>query len=166
MKRRLRRLVCVLLVVIGIGIPGCENEPEYEMSPEMNRFFVIMDSIYERTDESFESLTDAEKAFFYVSWLEMQVHNGGWHQWYFNWDDAEREEAIEATIAILQEIDAQKTAEMVQRAVPILSAGASPEDPRLDQLNQELWEQPDNLAMLILEWAENQPDQFKVNSPG
>ena len=107
----------------------------------------------------------AEKTFFFIDWLTMQVFNGGWEQWYHNWPEAERRQRIEETIEALEVIDAADTIALVQRAVAILDQSKGVYDERLSALDESLWEQPDDLARLIQDWARERIDQFAVEPP-
>ena len=130
------------------------------MSEEYQLFFELEERIYKRLDQ-YDSFSDAEKTFFLISWLMMQVFNGGWHQWYHNWPEPLRSQRVEETLDALREIGAPNTLILVQRAVVYLEE-ENPDslDPGLAELNQEFWDFPDPLTELTQDWAAERLDQF------
>ena len=152
--------VAPLLLCIFV-LPACDREKSTTtMSNDFALYDRLQDSIYARVDEQFDTLTEAEKTFFFIDWLNMQVHNGGWHQWYHNWPANERRQRIDQTIDALQEIGAIDTILLLQRAVERLDAGGAPDDEMLGELNEDLWDQPDDLTSLTQDWADDRLDQF------
>ena len=132
---------------------------------EFQLYFAIQDTIYPRVDDQFDSLNDAERTFFLIDWLDMQVHNGGFHQWYFNWSSADRQARVEDTLDALEVIGAADTVTLVERAVALLATFPAPDDPRLIELDDLFWDRPDELTGLTQAWAEEHIDQFSVTPP-
>jgi hypothetical protein len=101
-----------------------------------------------------------------VRWLDREVENGGFHQFFNNSPGDKTAE----TIAALEEIGATKTADILRRAAAMFPAGAPPQDrderltvlwrqfpdPKtFDPLNDEFYAYPDGLLeMLLAKFAE------------
>ena len=100
------------------------------MTFDSTRYRQLSDCIYKRVEKLYDSLSHAERTFFLLDWLDSQVHNGGWHQWYHNWSPGERRERIDQTVDALQEIGAIDTIILLRRAVDLLDdAAAAGDDP-------------------------------------
>ena len=72
----------------------------------------------------YQNLTDLEKTFNYVYWLEAEVNNGGFNQYFFN----SAGDYAQDTVKALQDIGANYTAELLQQAMSIFSDKAPSPD--------------------------------------
>jgi hypothetical protein len=91
----------------------------------------------------------------------MQVFNGGWYQWYESLDEDRRAERVEDVLDALKEIGAPDTLILVQRAVAFMKKkNPGPTDRRLNKLNEEFWDAPEDLTGLAQAWAEARLDEF------
>jgi hypothetical protein len=70
------------------------------------------------------SLTEPQKNFFYNQWLEMEINNGGFDQYFFNSSG----EFAHETVVSLKLIGAHKSVIMLQTAIDQFSNGIVPKD--------------------------------------
>tara|TARA_R110002167_G_scaffold42935_15_gene130090 strand:- start:11557 stop:12009 length:453 start_codon:yes stop_codon:yes gene_type:complete len=70
--------------------------------------------------KGFQSLTNKEKAIFTIWWLEAEVNNGGFHQYFWNSAGDHALLALEA----LNNIGASKTANLLENALEIGFSGS------------------------------------------
>lgn len=104
----------------------------------------------------FESLSHPEKVMNSVYWLETEINNGGFDQYYFN---SSGNYAIDAPIA-LEEIGANRTAEIVKEANSVFPGSSPPRDRDerariLDQITEDIQEK----------WNELENRFFKYEDP-
>lgn len=118
--------------------------------------------IFERYEKrGFEGLTEAERTAHCVWWLEAEVNNGGFDQFYFN---SAGDHAVE-TVAALERIGARHTAGIVTRANAAFRDGRPPREraarqkqllalskvakEELGELDDEFYEYRDDLKGLL-----------------
>ena len=77
------------------------------MTEEYKLFFELEDRLY-KNGRPYDSLNDTEKKFYMISWLMMQVFNGGWYQWYDALDEDMRTERVEDVLDALKAIGVAK----------------------------------------------------------
>ena len=102
------RFVCIFLVLCS-GLSMATNYPESfdEVEVKYSQF-------------GFQSLTDKEKAIFTIWWLEAEVNNGGFHQYFWNSAGDYALFALEA----LNNIGASVTANLLKSALDIGFSGS------------------------------------------
>jgi hypothetical protein len=122
----------------------------------------------------FESLTDPEKVFHLIFWLESEINNGGFEQYFFN---SSGNHALD-TPAALEEIGAHHTAELVRRAIKLFPGGTPPRDlyqrrkkleaiddtiiDKFDKLDTEFYEYNDPLEELQVKYLVKNKDKIKL----
>ena len=110
-----------------------------------------------------------EAAVFHISWLIIEVNNGGFHQYFFN---STGEHAVE-TAAMLRKIGAQQTAALIESGCQLFPNGAPPKDleerrAQLDQfslkqleklrdLEERFYSRREDLKLLLKQYWQSQP---------
>ena len=79
----------------------------------------------------FASLNDKEQAIYTIQWLEAEVNNGGFHQYF--WNSAGDHAAI--ALRSLRNIGATKTASLLKKAMDV-EFGGEPPSSRADRQTQ------------------------------
>ncbi len=123
----------------------------------------LSDLVFPRYDrDGFAALTPAEQVAHCVDWLEREVNNGGFDQFFWN---SAGDHAAE-TVAALETIGAAQFAAMVREAIACFPGGVVPSDrdqrtdvvmPALPQSTRDTWsaldgrfyEYPEDLAALL-----------------
>jgi hypothetical protein len=122
----------------------------------------LADAIQRKESErGFVSLTSHERVFYLVWWLEAEVNNGGFNQFFFNSAGDYATETVEA----LRTIGAEKTAVLAELACDVFSpavpspnraerqdqviALSEPQNAKLSQLDKAFFAYPDNLSKLL-----------------
>jgi len=111
--------------------------------------------------QGYEALTPPERVFALVWWLEAEVNNGGFHQYFFN---SAGDRAGEAAVA-LQLIKAERAAALLKRAMNVFGRSgpskvrferqdqleALPDEglEALEELDSAFYEYPDDLSSLL-----------------
>jgi hypothetical protein len=122
----------------------------------------------------FDSLSYAEKCMHHVYWLETEVNNGGFDQYFFN---SSGDYAID-TPAMLEEIGAHHTAQIVKEAISIFPGGAPSRDReerlkmyelisdeisrRLNELDSKFYEYKDPLEDLQVSYMKMKQDEINI----
>jgi len=104
----------------------------------------------------YEKLSDNEKLIYCIWWLEGEVNNGGFHQ--FFWNSAGN--YTKDTLKYLLAIDAKHTAELLRKASQIAFGGEAPADgnKRQDLLEIDEEEKMDKLNLLDNDFYKYQDD--------
>ena len=129
--------------------------------------------VFERFEAAgFAGLTRAEQVAHCVHWLELEVNNGGFDQFFWNSAGDYARETVDA----LEAIGAVKFADLVRRAIAVFPGGDPPRDrdERGDAMSGkntggELWydhdgefyEYPENLAQLMRRYADAHRGEFR-----
>ena len=79
----------------------------------------------------FDALNEKEKAIYTIWWLEAEVNNGGFHQYFWNSAGDHADTAIRS----LKSIGASKTASLLEKAIEIAFGGKLPTS-RVNRQNQ------------------------------
>ncbi len=136
----------------------------------------LSDQIQHKISKSgFASLTDEEKTFHYIGWLDAEVNNGGFEQYFFNSAGDHAQDAIEA----LKSVGAAHTARLVQEAMMAFPSGVAQRDRAERQnellkigaeeqkflrgLSDKFYEDHDNLWALTIAFVRQQKDRFKLD---
>lgn len=105
----MRKLLLALTVVSGVAM--AQGYP------------TVFDAVSEKHAASgFASLTEKEQAIYTIWWLEAEVNNGGFHQYFWNSSGDHTEIALKS----LHKIGAIETASMLQRAIDVAFNGNVP----------------------------------------
>ena len=99
--------------------------------------------------ESLEKLTDPQKTFYFNQYLEKQVNNGGFSQYFYNSSG----DFSHQTIISLKKINANKTADILQLAIDQFPNSIVPEDREerkrileaIEEKAEETWEKLDKI---------------------
>ena len=79
----------------------------------------------------FKALNEKEQAIYTIWWLEAEVNNGGFHQYFWNSAGDHSDIALKS----LKAIGATKTAALLEKAIDVAFKGKLPEN-RLERQNQ------------------------------
>jgi len=140
---------------------------------EVDIVIAFSERITQKIEQSgFDSLTDAEKNFHYIYWLEAEVNNGGFDQYFFNSAGDHAQDAVGA----LQAIGANHTAQLLREAMAVFPEGLAPHDRGLRQeqlleigeegeellngLDSKFYEYNDNLTVLLVAYVRQHKEQF------
>jgi hypothetical protein len=135
----------------------------------------LSNGIYEKINRSgFESLSYAEKVLYHVYWLEAEVNNGGFDQYFFNTSGNYALDTPES----LEEIGAHHTAQILRDAISIFPGGPPPRTrddrdelygmvtdeikKKWDELDSKFYEYQDPLQELQIEYMREYKDQIKI----
>ena len=122
--------------------------------------------------DEMDKLTEEQKLFYYNQCLEREINNGGFNQYFFNSSG----DFAHKTIQSLQTIGANKTADILQKAIDQFPNSNVPEDRTerkeiLEQieetadvvwedLNQKFFSYEDDLNTLNIEFVRKNKDKF------
>jgi hypothetical protein len=122
--------------------------------------------------DKMEKLTEEQKQFYYNQCLEREVNNGGFNQYFFNSSG----DFSHRTILSLQTIGANKTADILQKAIDQFPNGNVPIDrterqeivaqiqetanPIWEELDQNFFTYEDDLNTLNIEFVRKNKDKF------
>ena len=119
-----------------------------------------------------DKLTEQQKQFYYNQCLEREINNGGFNQYFFNSSGDFSHKTIQSLLAI----GANKTAEILQKAIDQFPNGNVPEDrtkrqdileqiqetadPFWEELDQKFFTYEDDLNTLNIEFIRKNNDKF------
>jgi hypothetical protein len=134
-------------------------------------YWVVMDR-FER--EGAEGLSEPQLYYLTLSWLDAEVRNGGFSQYFFNSSGDLAEHAVDAAKAV----GATRAARLIQKAVALFGRDGpdSDRDERMDQLSAvslealekldtQYYDCPDDLRELLPLYVARHPDEFRHPSP-
>jgi hypothetical protein len=123
---------------------------------------------------SLEKINDSQKTVFFVIQLELEVDNGGFHQYLWNFTGDNAHEAL----AALRTIKAENTANILQRVIDLFPDKKKTNDidlrqeimdemedelnSALDPLDSEFYDYPDYLRDLCMDYIKEHQDKFYV----
>ena len=121
------------------------------MATKYPESFDVVSEKFEST--GFESLNKKEQAIYTIWWLEAEVNNGGFHQYFWN----SAGDNAEAALNSLKIIGATKTASLLKQAIDIAFDGRLPDSrsERQEQLEVDEESKEDKLAELDSVFYEN-----------
>jgi hypothetical protein len=134
----------------------------------------VMDSIGERIEEvGFDALTDHERYYWAIWWLESEANNGSFDQYFRN----DSGELAHLALQGLSAVGARHMAALFQAAIDLFPNSEVPtkrerrnrilddftrlQEQRLDQLADEFVQDPDDTAELLESFVENNAEQFR-----
>ncbi len=119
----------------------------------------------------FDSLPEAGKVFYCVYWIEAEVNNGGFNQYFFNGGEY-AQDAVKA----LETIGAKYTAQLLREAMSVFPSGVAPRDhdqcqnellaigteseELLNELDTRFYEYNDPISTLLLGYMRRHREQF------
>lgn len=122
--------------------------------------------------DEMEKLTESQKQFYYNQCLEREINNGGFNQYFFNSSG----DFAHLTVQSLQTIGANKTADVLQKAIDQFPAQKVPQDrtvrqnilekiqeaadPIWEDLDQKFYTYEDDLNTLNIQFIRNHKDKF------
>jgi len=154
-----------------------KSKEHYQKQKEYDPFRELWKYLVEKahaTDNAFETLTKEEKIYFSIGILDGEVYNGGMHQFFSNSSGELYSEVVEG----LTLLGANKALWLLRRATKILFGDANPPKNRfqrweamkqypeednapipdwsieLEKVDEEYWEDPDNISDLLTKYAE------------
>ena len=154
-----------------------KSKEYYKKQREYDPFRELWDHLVEKAhtiENGFETLTKEEKVYFSVGMLDGEVYNGGMHQFFSNSSGELYSEAVEG----LSLLGATNALWLLRRATKILFDNAAPPKDRfqrweamkqypeddnaptpewcieLEKVNDQYWEDPDNINELLNKYAE------------
>ena len=151
-----------------------EIDKALNLTDETEKIIAIGELIGNKIGEnnSLENLTESEKTFVYVDILEREVNNGGFDQFFYNSSGEFTHEILEA----YQKIGADKTADLINRAIKLFPTLPVPKNWELRQeillekeSNSELWNEldsefykyEDNISDLIINFVKKNKSDFE-----
>ncbi len=141
-----------LLLIIGLLLVGCSGEKNY---PESFDYISKKESLI-----GFNSLSEKEQIIYSVWWLEAEVNNGGFHQYFWNSSG----DYANQTLSALEKIGAIKNAALLKAAMDIAFEGAAPvaRDSRQFFLEQNEEMKQERLGELDSDFYEYKEDFYKL----
>lgn len=144
-------------------------------SDDMNKSIIELDNFIGELcsyGDNMNKLTEEQKLFYYNQCLEREVNNGGFNQYFFNSSG----DFAHMTIHSLQAIGANKTADILQKAIDLFPNGnvlnnraerqkileqmGEAADPIWEELDQMFFSYQDNLNKLNIEFVRRHKDKF------
>jgi hypothetical protein len=141
------KIFIVFLFISGVAL--AEKYPESYDSVELKYQLVGIDGLSEK-----------EKAIFAIWWLEAEVNNGGFHQYFWNSAGDNAGLALDS----LNKIGATETAKLLKQAIDIAFSGSLPLTRTDRQMELEIEEDKkiDELGKLDSSFYEYQEDFYKM----
>lgn len=109
-------LTCLLLVITSFGCSQNSIEEEIDLNADQNTVvWSVFDSINEKSKcgEKLSALNEHERVLFVTLWLETEVNNGGFSQYFFN----SCGDMTNELVASFEAIGAFKTAAICKQAI-------------------------------------------------
>lgn len=122
----------------------------------------------------YESLTETEKIFYCVYWLEGEINNGGFHQYFSN---SAGDHAIE-TVSALKKIGAGYTAEILEQSLTVfpekapfsdrekrqeqLFAIGEENEKLLNELDDKFYAYTDPIGSLLVKYLKDHKDDIQL----
>jgi hypothetical protein len=148
----MRKFLFVVLLMTGVT-----------MAEEYPESFDVVETKYQLV--GLDELNEKEKAIFTIWWLEAEVNNGGFHQYF--WNSSGDHFAI--ALKSLNKIGATKTASLLKQAIEIAFCGSVPlnrderqklleidEDKKMDaleELDNSFYEYPEDFYKMLNEFG-------------
>lgn len=128
------------------------------MATEYPESFDAVSEKYELA--GFDGLNEKEQAIYTIWWLEAEVNNGGFHQYFWNSAGDHADVALKS----LNDIGATKTASLLEKAIDIAFDGQLPESraERQDQLEIDEDSKVDALGDLDSEFYKYSENFYKM----
>lgn len=167
------------LILISILLQNCNRMTKIDeilqLEDETEIIIQIGEILWDKSknDKDFESLNEYEKNVLFIEMLEGEVNNGGFDQYFFNSSG----EFAHETLNALESINAPKMAELLNQAINIFPNLPIPKDTetrrelmedlpenisdKWDNLDDNFYEYPENLAGLVIEYVKKNKSQFE-----
>ncbi len=119
------------------------------------------DAVSEKHESGgFDALNEKEQAIYTIWWLEAEVNNGGFHQYFWNSAGDHADTALQS----LKNIGASKTASLLEQAIKIAFGGNLPSsrEERQKQLEIDEGAKMEKLEELDSEFYEYSEDFYKI----
>ena len=143
-------------------------------NPDENEAIIqIEEYLTSRFDSDQSSLSNIEKNVIYIENLEREVNNGGIDQFFSNSSGNYAHE----TVTALEEIGAQKTSDLLKKAISVFPDGDVPKDREKrrevmeeieddsedtwNELDDKFYEYEDDIPSLILSYIRSNRKEFK-----
>ena len=139
-----------------------ENE-EYDENVIVGIMNVLIDKYYKEN----KPLSEAEKTIFLIANYEGEINNGGFDQFFFNGGNINLFDGdfAQLTVEALEKINAVKNVQIMKTAIDTVDnteygANSKKESDRLNELDNEFYEYPEDLAQLQLEYIKANINSF------
>lgn len=119
------------------------------------------DAVSDKYDSvGFDGLNEKEQAIYSIWWLEAEVNNGGFHQYFWN----SAGDHADAALKSLKKIGATQTASLLEKAIDIAFDGTLPESRSKRQMQLEVDEdlKVEKLNQLDTEFYAYSEDFYKM----
>jgi hypothetical protein len=147
------------------GILGLDNET--------HKIIALSEWVTAKIQQrGYNSLTEAEKTFNVVYWLEAEINNGGFNQYFFN----SAGDYAQETVMALRRIGAHHTSEILLAAMGLFPGRAPSQDhykrqeqvlslgeqgeAAMEELDQEFYAYADPIGSLLIEYVRQHKNQF------
>lgn len=156
------------------GEPFCIDDI-LNLGDETKIIVTLIDPISKKFDRvGFNNLTEPEKVFYCIYWLEGEVNNGGFNQYFFNSSG----DFAQDTVTALREIGADFTADLLLQSftvfpgnIPIrdrykrqkvlLKIGEDKEE-FLNELDEKFYAYTDPIGSLLVEYIKKHKDRIQL----
>lgn len=124
-------------------------------------------------DMPFAELSHAEQVFYSIDYLQMEINNGGYEQYFYNSSGEYAHEAL----AGMREVGANLMADIQAKAMSVFPNSIVPKDRAerqelleqageeaedlLDSLDSQFYEYPDPLEQMLLDYVKANVDEFR-----
>ena len=152
----MRNLLILVIIIFGIVLVKIRFDTSTVTKyPESLDAVEIKHKIF-----GLDALNDKEKAIYTIWWLEAEVNNGGFNQYF--WNSAGDDAAL--SLQSLNKIGATKTAELLKRAIDVAFSGSLPltRDDRQKQLEIDEDKKIEALGELDDRFYEYQENFYKM----
>lgn len=140
---------------------GADNKPDIDnlLLNDTDKLIMDLDTYLcelSSYGDEFEKLTEPEKTFYYNQYLEKEINNGGFNQYFYNSSG----DFAHQTLISLRQINAINTADILQSAIDQFPNSIVPKDrserqeilEKIEEKADEVWEQLDKR---FLEYEDN-----------
>jgi hypothetical protein len=165
----------IALILVSILLQNCSRITKLEKilnkENENESIIQIRKMLREKSKNyyDFESLNQYEMNILFIEFIEKQVNAGGFDQYFFN----DSGQFAHETLNFLREINATKTAEILNNAIKVFPKNTVPKDLEHRQdlmegisenwgkLDDDFREKPENLTKLTIEYVKANKKNFE-----
>jgi len=183
--RALKQIVfgVLLLVLLGCSRDEVRGERDREslmpaidwtIESDEDLLSLVADRVEQRVEAvGFDRLLAVEKTVYCIWWLEAEVNNGGFHQFFFN---TAGNFTVE-TVAALDTVGANNAKAILEQAAAVFAPGgpdteryarqdqlemlSEAEERRLNDLDARFYEYPDDLSKLLASYVRGNKEEFR-----
>ncbi|MBN2302471.1 MAG: DMP19 family protein [Lentisphaerae bacterium] len=176
-------IILIVLVVVfivmnkqkkAIILPSAQTIDE-ALGMETTKSLIAINGLIQKKlgTQNYSVLSHSELVVLAIDWLQSDVNNGGYHQYFYNSYSDLAQEAVNG----LREIGANRMAEITEKACSIFPDSNVPKDRNerqtllekagekgetiLRKLDDEFFKYPDNINALLIEYIKKHKAEFK-----